>query len=238
MVLMIQGHGDPLLSAVKLSHPELVVKDDVATKIKGTRGVGERYSGSGDPLFQDAQRYHQAENDHVADVARNVALHERFLLRNKRNSLFASHDGITYDPILREYVMPKAQLAELKSLEADIKNKRRIFREMSLRKRNNLYERELYCDPLVNSYRIKALLFERDTLQVKRVEAPKSTYRKLNQGDPLFTAAENFSKANNAVKCVYRKVNAGDNLLHAIKQYPIKKVHAVAHLHHKVAAWH
>ena len=235
----IQGHGDPLLSAVKLHHPELLIKDNVATTMKGIRGVGERHGGCGDPLFLDSERYHQDENDHVVDVARNVALHERLLKRNKHNSLFVSHDGSTYDPILREYIMPKAQLAELKSLEADIENKRGIFREMSLRKRKNLTERELYCDPLVNSYRMKALLYGRDILQVRRVEASKSTYRKLNQGDPLFSATKKVSKANSAVKCIYRKVNAGDNLFDAIEQYPIEKtVPEVEHLHHKVAVWH
>jgi hypothetical protein len=162
---VLQGHGDPLLLEVVLGlekeiHHELETKDGDAAS-KGTRGLGERHLGIGDPLFKESERYHHAENDHVAGVAANVALHERLLKHNKHSSLFVQHVGSAYDPILQEYVMPKATLEELKALEDDIVHKRALFHELSVRKRYNLDEQELYCDPLVSKYRIQELMFRR-----------------------------------------------------------------------------
>ena len=223
---VLQGHGDPLLLEVvvgleEMLHPELKAKDNAASKEQGTVGLGERHGGIGDPLFKEAERYHQAENDHVAEVAEHVALHSRILKRDKNTSLFSNYSGTTYDPILHELVLPKTTLTELKALEADIDNKRGIFREMSMRKRRNLNEQELYCDPLVNSYRMKALLFGRGNMKKphgdQRDVAIKSTFRKLNKGDPLFTASKKYPvhKPMPAEECMYRKVHAGDELLEA-----------------------
>lgn len=232
---VLQGHGDPLLLEVvgglekmKLLHPELETKNE--STAKGTRGLGERHSGIGDPLFKDAEHYHQVENDHVAEVQERVALHERILKREKHNSLaLGACSGAKYDPILREYVLPKAKLAELKAIEADINNKRGIFREMSLRKRHNLNEQELYCDPLVNSYRMKALMFGRGNtkkpLEANGDIAVHSTFRKLNKGDPLFTATnmQQVQKSLEAVECTYRKINGGDELLNAMMNHEQQK---------------
>lgn len=194
-MVQLHGHGDPLLMEVIVGLEEML-HPEFKNSTTGTRGVGERHAGIGDPLFKEAERYHQEENDHVANVAKKIALHERLVKRDKHNSLFGS-TGATYDPILHEYVLPAATLSELKALEADIDNKRGLFREMSMRKRNNLNEQELYCDPLVNSYRMKALMFgrgDKKLLQDKNGVAVKSTYRKLNKGDPLYTAANKVSK--------------------------------------------
>lgn len=174
-----------------LLHPELETKtEEIKTTCDHTLG-----SYQGDPLFKEAQRYHEAETDHVAEVAQNTALHERVLKRDKHTSLFGSYSGATCDPILHEFVVPKSTLSELKAIETDIENKRGLFREMSVRKRHNLDEQELYCDPLVHKYRVKALMLGRGPkkpLQDHRDIATKSTYRKLNKGDPLFTAATQY----------------------------------------------
>jgi hypothetical protein len=173
-----------------LLHPELETK----TEENKTAGKNALDPYQGDPLFKEAQRYH-AETDHVAKVAQNIALHERVLKRDKHTSLFGSYSGATYDPILHEFVVPKSALSELKAIETDIENKRGLFREMSVRKRHNLDEQELYCDPLVHKYRMKALMFDRGPkkpLQDHRDIATKSIYRKLNKGDPLFTAATQY----------------------------------------------
>jgi hypothetical protein len=186
---VLQGHGDPLLMQVVKGLEELLIHPELETK---TEEIKKQH---GDPLFKEAERYHQAETDHVAEVAQNIALHERLLKRDKRNSLFGDYSGTTYDPILREYVLPKSALSELKALESDIGNKRGLFREMSVRKRHNLDEKELYCDPLVHKYRVKALMFERGAkkpLQDQIEVATKSTFRKLNKGDPLFSAAKQY----------------------------------------------
>lgn len=224
---VFQYHGDPLLKEAvfgldKNLTPELQIKHDDSS-MKGTRGVGERHLGNGDPLFKEAARYHQAENDHVATVATNVAMHERLLKRDKQNSLFAQHAGSCYDPILREYVVPKTTLAELKALEADIDNKRCLFREMSVRKRHNLNEQELYCDPLVNSYRIEELMIGGTKRSpTAKMDAPeRSKYRKLMQGDPLLAAATHYHTEEPVppVACTYRKLNAGDELFDAAMKY-------------------
>jgi hypothetical protein len=224
---VLQGHGDPLLLEVVLGlekeiHHELETKDGDAAS-KGTRGLGERHLGIGDPLFKESERYHHAENDHVAGVAANVALHERLLKHNKHSSLFVQHVGSAYDPILQEYVMPKATLEELKALEDDIVHKRALFHELSVRKRYNLDEQELYCDPLVSKYRIQELMFRRSFLPLKPKTdfVEQSKYRKLVQGDPLLTATESYhaEKPVPVVACTYRKLNAGDPMIDAATEY-------------------
>ncbi|KAL3799270.1 hypothetical protein HJC23_012995 [Cyclotella cryptica] len=221
---VFQYHGDPFLKDVvfgleKNVNPELEIKNDDTTT-KGTRGLGERHLGNGDPLFKETERYHQAENDHFATPANTVALHESLFKSNKHNSLRAHYAGSSYDPILREYASPKTTLGELKALEADMDNKRRLFREMCARKRHNLDEQELYCDPLVNSYRIKELMFRGTKRSLKAaMDAEMSKYRKRMLAAAKFYPAE---EAFPPVACTYRKLNAGDDLFDAAMEYHTK----------------
>ena len=178
MATVLQGHGDPLLLEV-MSGLEQVPHNEEMKKCTFSFTHGEMRYGTGDPLFDEVQRYHQVNSDNVADVTHNLALHERLVKRNKSNSLSARL--ATYDPLLHEYVMPRTNLAQLKLIEVDVANKRELFREMSARKKINLNAREIYCDPLVHPYRMHALC------------ASKPTYCKLNQGDPLFSATQSLA---------------------------------------------
>lgn len=133
----------------------------------------------------------------VADSGEVVVPREDLLKRNKNNSLFSSNSGAMYDPILHEFVLPRTSMLELKALKEDMLKKRQLFIEMKIRRDHNLEFYELYCDPLVNSYRMRDLMFKgstkshTDTTYKKdkaMTEATVSTPRKLNQGDDLLRA--------------------------------------------------
>ena len=177
MTTVLQGHGDPLQLEV-MAGLEQMPHDETTKTCTCSFTSGERHYGTGDPLFDEVERYHQDKSDNVGGVTQNLALHERLVKRDKNNSLSACHISALYDPFLHECVLPRTKLSELKDLEVDVAHKRDLFREMSGRKKLNLNERELYCDPLVHSYRMHAL------------STSKPAYCKLDHGDPLFNATQ------------------------------------------------
>lgn len=122
-----------------------------------------------------------------------VAPLEHLLKRTKIDSLLSS-PGATYDPVLQEYVLPNTTMMELKALKEDMIKKRNIFHEFQCRKENNLQNYELFCDPLVHTYRMRDLLFKGNTgtpvdaFKATQSKAVLSKYRKLNAGDDLVKA--------------------------------------------------
>ena len=154
-----------------------------------------------------------------------VGPHENLLKRDKYNSLFSSHSGAFYDPILHEYILPEASVNELKVLGEDIVKKRQLFREMSVRKRRNLSEQELLCDPLVHPYRLRELMFRSASAHLNRL--PATIVMKSEDapevGDPLFIASKKYPGKKlasvPAVPTKYRKLNAGDPLFSSSKKY-------------------
>lgn len=127
---------------------------------------------------------------------KDVALREDLLKRSKNGSLARSTEAM-YDPILHEYILPSTTMMELKALKDDMIMKRQLFNEMKTRRDHNLENYEIYCDPLVHTYRMRELMFSKKgtscTTPAKNdaavsVKAPLSVYRKLNQGDDLFHA--------------------------------------------------
>ncbi len=139
------------------------------------------------------------------DVAEGeVVLREDLLKHHKKGSLFSSHYGAMYDPILQEYILPSTTMVELKALKEDMTKKRQLFEEMKVRRDHNLENYELYCDPLVHSYRTKELLFQ-GTSSTTAVTKPMATFHKIV---PI-----------EASPTMYRKVNQGDDLLDAFMAY-------------------
>ena len=135
------------------------------------------------------------------DVAEGeVVLREDLLKHHKKGSLFSSHYGAMYDPILQEYILPSTTMMELKALKEDMIKKRQLFEEMKVRRDHNLENYELYCDPLVHGYRMKELMFKGASPattatkpmtpfhRMVPIEATPTMYRKVNQGDDLLTA--------------------------------------------------
>ncbi len=216
------GHGDPLLLAIKDNlrnvmgegAPELSERDGVKEVNTGEKCVYHKVN-AGDALFYEFERYHKAEQRHNKPcelLTKNLMQ----LKRHKEDSLYSALASALYDPILQEYVMPTG-LTEIKALEQDTERKRLLFREMSTRKRKNLDECGIYCDPLVNSYRVDALMFTQGAkFPTKGAEVTTSKYRKLFQGDPLLDAIikhdEKMTARVPVEVCKYRKVIHGDPL--------------------------
>ncbi|KAL7541442.1 hypothetical protein ACHAXR_010935 [Thalassiosira sp. AJA248-18] len=125
-----------------------------------------------------------------------IAPREDLLKRHKNNSLFSSHSGAMFDPVLQEYILPSTTMLELKALKEDMIKKRHLFNEMNMRREHNLQSYELFCDPLVHSSRMRELIFKgsspsspkRAADKIAPSEAVLSEYRKLNAGDDLFNA--------------------------------------------------
>jgi len=134
-------------------------------------------------------------------------------------------------------------ITEIKALEQDTARKRLLFREMSTRKRKNLLESEIYCDPLVTSYRVNALMFTGGAkIPVKGEEVTRSQYRKLFQGDPLLDAMMNY-KQKKVVSipvevCKYRKFIHGDPLQLSSELYHqcMRRKSAVPCVYRKISA--
>ena len=125
----IEGTYDPILQEYVMPHQTLV-----ALK-----------------AFEDDMKKKQALFKEMAERRHNLESPEVMLKHTKRGSLH--HPEALYDPILHEYVVPKDAKVIVHAVEQDKKNKRQLFREMSMRKRRNLDQREFYCDPLVHVYR-------------------------------------------------------------------------------------
>ena len=138
----------------------------------------------------------------IAD-GRTIKPHEELLKRQKNDSLFSSHSGAMYDPILNEYVLPTTSMMELRALKEDMVKKHHLFDEMKTRRDHNLESYEILCDPLVNSYRRRELLLKgihapvicSDCKVSTTIPASPSTYRKLAQGDDLFNAFMKYEVA-------------------------------------------
>ena len=168
--------GDPLLKGVEKYHQD--EHDDLTSKITMQEGLllkrhkknslyANHIEGTYDPILQEYVLPRQALHDliafeedikkkqtlfkEMAERKRNLECPEVLLKHTKRGSLH--HREALYDPILHEYVVPKEALLTAHAFEKDKENKRRLFREMSVRKRHNLNEREFFCDPLVHVYR-------------------------------------------------------------------------------------
>ena len=125
-----------------------------------------------------------------------VVVRDDLLKRHKEGSLFSSRSGAMYDPVLHEYILPTTSMLGLKALRDDMLKKRELFNEMKIRRDQNLRDYELYCDPLVHTYRRKELLFKPSPpphIEMINLDATPSTYRKLNQGDDLLQAFMNYN---------------------------------------------
>jgi hypothetical protein len=200
---------DPILQEYVIPHSSLdmlkALEEDIGHKCKLFRELSER----------------KKENL----LRHGVAPHESLLKRTKGNSLFASHCGAFYDPILQEYMIPRASASELHALKEDIAKKYMLFLEMSARKRKNLDDNELYCDQLVHRYRIQDIMLrgKNKTLEPTTF-AVKSKFRKLAQGDPLLAATLTTKHKVEvpAVPCAYRKLNKGDPMLKDVQAYHVK----------------
>lgn len=158
-----------------------------------------------DPLLEEYVLPHVTLMQLKAMEKLAVCNHEDLLKRTKEGSLFSSHSGATYDPVLQEYVVPDSSMLELKALSEDMVKKRELFHEMKVRREQNLELCELLCDPLVHSYRMRALVFAMggppaDTItpqeevkgKITPAEAVPSMYRKLNPGDDLTKATVEY----------------------------------------------
>lgn len=169
--------GDPLLKAVEEyhqhdHHPDLAHRvaqqEEVLLKRHKKNSLFTTHiEGTYDPLLQEYVMPHQTlvalkafEDDitkkqalfkEMAERRHNLESPEVMLKHTKRGSLH--HPEALYDPVLHEYVVPKEAKLIVHAAEQDKKNKRQLFREMSMRKRQNLDQREFYCDPLVHVYR-------------------------------------------------------------------------------------
>mmetsp|Transcript_36057 Transcript_36057/g.73530 ORF Transcript_36057/g.73530 Transcript_36057/m.73530 type:complete len:287 (+) Transcript_36057:90-950(+) len=172
--------GDPLLTGVEKYHQdEHDGHPDLATRVALQEGLllkrhkknslfANHLEGTYDPILQEYVVPHQALTTLIAfeeDIKKKEALfkemaeqrrhnlesREVLLKHTKRGSLH--HHEALYDPLLHEYVVPKDAILTAHAFEQDKKNKRQLFKEMSLRKRINLDARELFCDPLVHVYR-------------------------------------------------------------------------------------
>ncbi len=168
--------GDPLLTGVEQYHQGK--HQDLATKVALQEGLllkrHKKYSlfashleGTYDPILQEYVLPREAlatliafEQDikkkqelfkEMAERRHNLESPEVLLKHTKRGSLHR-HEAL-YDPVLHEYVVPKEAVLTAHAFEQDKKKKRQLFKEMSLRKRVNLDEREFFCDPLVHVYR-------------------------------------------------------------------------------------
>ena len=138
------------------------------------------------------------------DIADGIVTREDLLKRRKNESLFSSHSGAMFDPVLHEYTIPGTSMLELKALKDDIIKKHQLFNEMQMRREHNLENCGLYCDPLVHSYRMRELIFKgsspEDTTpprvkdKMMLAGAVPSTYRKLNEGDDLMKASVEYQK--------------------------------------------
>ena len=168
--------GDPLFTGVEKfhqgEHPDLTSKITFQERLllkrhKNTSLYANHLEGTYDPILQEYVMPRQAlanliafEKDtkkkqalfkEMAERRYNLESPEILLKHTKRGSLH--HREALYDPILHEYVVPKEAILTAHAFEQDKKNKRRLFKEMSVRKRHNLDEREFFCDPLVHVYR-------------------------------------------------------------------------------------
>lgn len=168
--------GDPLLTGVEQYHQGK--HPDLATKVALQEGlllkrhkkdslVASHLEGAYDPILQEYVMPPEAlatltafEQDikkkrelfkEMAERRHNLESPEVLLKHTKRGSLH--HREALYDPILHEYIVPKEAILTAHAFEQDKKNKRQLFKEMSLRKRANLDQREFFCDPLVHVYR-------------------------------------------------------------------------------------
>jgi len=171
--------GDPLLKGVEeyhqhkhddhpdLAHRVLSKEELLLKRHKKNSLFADHIEGTWDPILQEYVMPHQAlialkafEEDmekkkalfkEMAERRHNPKSPEFLLKRNERGSLH--HFETVYDPILHEYVVPKEAKMMVHAIEQDRKNKHLLFQEMSMRKRKNLDQREIYCDPLVHVYR-------------------------------------------------------------------------------------
>eukprot|EP00581_Thalassiosira_minuscula_P005417 CAMPEP_0183745510 /NCGR_PEP_ID=MMETSP0737-20130205/66281_1 /TAXON_ID=385413 /ORGANISM="Thalassiosira miniscula, Strain CCMP1093" /LENGTH=223 /DNA_ID=CAMNT_0025981185 /DNA_START=564 /DNA_END=1235 /DNA_ORIENTATION=- len=132
-----------------------------------------------------------------------VALREDLLKRRKNGSLSCPYSGAMFDPVLHEYTLPGTTMLELKALKEDIHKKRQLFNEMQTRREDNLENFGVFCDPLVRTYWMNAILFnnppeDATTKEVKEKmkssDGIASTYRKLNRGDDLMKASNEYHK--------------------------------------------
>lgn len=242
------GHGDPLLLAINANLRKAMGED--MTELSEKAVVKETNAGeqcvyhkvnAGDALFDEFERYHEAvhrRNKPCELLEENLMQ----LKRRKEDSLYSSLSGALYDPILQEYVLPTG-MTEMKALEQDAARKRLLFREMSTRKRKNLLQCEIYCDPLVTSYRVTALMFTRGAkIPVKGEEVTRTKYGKLFQGDPLLDAVVDYEEKKVAPipteTCKYRKVFHGDPLLNSSDLYHrcMRRKSAVPTVYRKINA--
>ncbi len=172
--------GDPLLTGVEQYHQGR--HHDLATKVALREGlllkrhkkdslVANHLEGIYDPILQEYVLPREAlatliafEQDikkkrelfkEMAERRHKLESPEVLLKHTKRGSLHRQE--ALYDPILHEYVVPKEALLTAHAFEQDKKNKRQLFKEMSLRKRANLDQREFFCDPLVHVYRASSV---------------------------------------------------------------------------------
>ena len=240
--------GDPLLKESQRYHEaehdhvaegahKLAINESLLKRHKRD-SLTDAYSGAlFDPILQEyvipyatlsQLKAFEEDMEKKRLIFREMSLSKRHI----SSSLFSSHTGVLFDPVLQEYVLLKASLSEMKALEEDIKKKRMLFHEMSMRKRKNLSSLELFCDPLVHSYRMKELLFKRTTKtnssrrHVKMDETKDELHSKhcnLNAGGPRLTESDDDPRKKMvpvpATLSEYRKLNAGDDLFTATMGY-------------------
>ena len=202
--VLYDTEGDVLFTEVERYH-EAAEVSKLASCLRRTKDnslFGPFSEALFDPILEEYVVPHdmlmkiKVHDDMVAYHGEDV-VREDLLKRTNNNSLFSSNSGAMYDPILHEYILPSTKIEELKALKEDMLKKRQLFIEMKMRRDHNLEFYELYCDPLVNSYRMRDLMFKgstkshTDTTSTKdkvMTEATVSKPRKLNQGDDLLRA--------------------------------------------------
>ena len=237
--------GDPLLMEVFKGLEETLSTIQDENKNTATIGCGERTLSKADPLFSDAQLYHQAEHDdHETTTLANC------LRRKKDNSLDMPND-LSFDPLLEEYVIPHSVMMQLKGSHESVKDgvvcQADAAADLLLRhKKNSLtlsHAGALY-NPVLHEYIIpnnsmlglKALqddvakkrqIF--NELQLRRDDNLKEKLlcdplvHSYRMKELLFRRASPtpmaIHKTTVATPSTYRKLNYGDNLLNAFIEY-------------------
>lgn len=239
-----QGYGDPLLMEVFKGLEETLSTIQYEKKNTATTGCGERTLSKGDPLFSDAQLYHQAEHDEHETTTLATCLR-----RKKDNSLDMPND-LSFDPLLEEYVIPHSvmQLKGHKKAKDGVVCQADAAADLLLRHKVNsltsshagaLYNPVLHEYIIPNNSMLELEALQDDVVKKRQIFNELQSRRDNNLKaqellcDPLvhsYRMKELLTRRSSptpiaihkttvATPSTYRKLNGGDNLLSAFMEY-------------------
>jgi len=237
--------GDPLLMEVFKGLEETLSTIQDGKKNTATTGCGERTLSKGDPLFSDAQLYHQAErDDHETTTLASC------LRRKKDNSLDMPND-LSFDPLLEEYVIPHSVMMQLKghkNIKDGVVCQADAAADLLLRHKDNsltsshagaLYNPVLHEYIIPNNSMLELEALQDDVVKKRQIFNELQSRRDNNLKaqellcDPLvhsYRMKELLTRRSSptpiaihkttvATPSTYRKLNRGDELLNAFIDY-------------------